>query len=213
VSPASRALDRLAALGLLVGAVFGLAGTLVASPHVQASLWATDGVGLVPATSLLALKHFRDGSDIVAGDLLVFAIGEGVLLSGTAAGPAGSQSPPVVVHESGPTVSRTSPSLRAAAPGEASDAAAELRLELRNGVLVVPLGGILGDVTFARPEGTGQLVLHTRTSGAELDPDGYGVRLDGNASVAIGVNDSLVLRTFRRGDTRSRSRGSRPTAT
>ena len=83
--------------------------------------------------------------------------------------------------------------LRAVAPGEASDAAAELRLELRNGVLVVPLGGIVGDVTFARPQGSGQLVLHTRTSGAELDPDGYGVRLDGNAPVAIGINDSLVL--------------------
>jgi len=83
--------------------------------------------------------------------------------------------------------------LRAVGPGVASDAAADLRLRPRNGVLVVPLGGRFEDVTFARPQGTGQLVLHTRTSGAELDPDGYGVLLDGNAPLAIGTNDSLVL--------------------
>jgi len=77
-------------MGLLVGAAFGLAGTLVASPYVQASLWAIDSVGLVVATSLLALKYLRAGADIVAGGYLVFAIGEGVLLSGTASGPRAS---------------------------------------------------------------------------------------------------------------------------
>jgi hypothetical protein len=90
MSATERVLNRIAALGLLVGAGFGLAGTLVGTPSVQASLWAIDSVGLVIATSLLALKHFRAGADIVAGGFLVFAIGEGVLLSGTAAGPSGS---------------------------------------------------------------------------------------------------------------------------
>ena len=85
-----RALDMTAAAGLLAGAVFGLAGTLVKSPTVQACLWAIDSVGLVIATSLLAIKYFRVGADIVAGGFLVFAIGEGVLLSGTAAGLSGS---------------------------------------------------------------------------------------------------------------------------
>lgn len=85
-----RTLDRVAAVGLLVGAAFGLAGTLVGSPTVQASLWAIDSVGLVIAASLLTLKYYRAGCDIVAGGFLVFAIGEGVLLSGTAAGPSGS---------------------------------------------------------------------------------------------------------------------------
>ena len=87
---ADRPLNRIAMVGLLVGATFGLAGTLVSSPTLQASLWAIDAVGLVIATSLLALKYFRAGTDIVAGGFLVFAIGEGVLLSGTAAGPSGS---------------------------------------------------------------------------------------------------------------------------
>jgi hypothetical protein len=90
VSTSEQALDRIAASGLLVGAGFGLAGTLVKSPHLQASLWAIDSVGLVIASSLLALKYVRAGEDVVAGGFLVFAIGEGVLLSGTAAGPSGS---------------------------------------------------------------------------------------------------------------------------
>src|SRR5512133_2814437 len=89
-SSPDRTLDRIAAGGLLVGAVFGLAGTLVASPTLQASLWAIDSVALVVATSLLALRFFRAGIDVVAAGFLVFAIGEGVLLSGTAAGPAAS---------------------------------------------------------------------------------------------------------------------------
>jgi hypothetical protein len=85
-----RALNRIAALGLCVGAAFGLAGTLVDSPHLQASLWAIDSVGLVIATALLAVKYFRAGADVVAAGFQVFAIGEGVLLSGTAAGPSAS---------------------------------------------------------------------------------------------------------------------------
>jgi hypothetical protein len=88
--PPERALNLLSAFGLFVGAAFGLAGTLVGSPHLQASLWAIDSVGLVIATTLLALKYFRAGADVVAAGFLVFAIGEGVLLSGTAAGPRAS---------------------------------------------------------------------------------------------------------------------------
>ena len=89
-SSSQRTLARIAAACLVVGSVFGLAGTLVASQNVQASLWAIDSVALVIGTSLLALKYFRAGADLVAAGFLVFAIGEGVLLSGTAAGPQGS---------------------------------------------------------------------------------------------------------------------------
>ncbi|HJR16662.1 MAG TPA: hypothetical protein VJ808_07395 [Gemmatimonadales bacterium] len=89
-SGAERTLNRIAAAGLVVGAGFGLAGTLVTSPELQASLWAIDSVALVVATSLLALKYFRDGDDLMSAGFLVFAIGEGVLLSGTAAGPSES---------------------------------------------------------------------------------------------------------------------------
>ena len=42
------------------------------------------------ATALLAVKFFRSGNDVVAAGFLVFAIGEGVMLSGTATTLAGS---------------------------------------------------------------------------------------------------------------------------
>jgi hypothetical protein len=83
-------LDLLSVIGLALGAVFGLAGTMVEQPHLQQIFWAIDSAGLVMATSLLCLKFVRKGNDLVAAGFLVFAIGEGVLLSGTAAGATGS---------------------------------------------------------------------------------------------------------------------------
>jgi hypothetical protein len=74
-----------AAIGLALGGVFGLVGTVVTEQNLRAASWGIDGVGLVVATSLLALRFFRKGNDFVAAGFLVFAIGEGVMLSGTAA--------------------------------------------------------------------------------------------------------------------------------
>ncbi len=70
--------------GLALGAVFGLLGTIVTSQTLRAASWAIDSVGLVVATSLLALRFFRQANDLVAAGFLVFAIGEAVMLSGTA---------------------------------------------------------------------------------------------------------------------------------
>ena len=85
-----RKLNIVAATGLAIGAVFGLAGTIVTHSHLQAALWAIDSVGLVMATTLLTVKFLRKGCDVIAAGFLVFAIGEGVILSGTAAGLVGS---------------------------------------------------------------------------------------------------------------------------
>jgi hypothetical protein len=78
-------INVVAAIGLALGAVFGLLGTVVTSPTLRAASWAIDGTGLVIATALLALKFFREERDFPAAGFLVFAIGEGVMLSGTAA--------------------------------------------------------------------------------------------------------------------------------
>jgi hypothetical protein len=86
----TRTLNLIAVIGLALGGVFGLAGTVVAQPHLQQIFWAIDSAGLVMATSLLSLKFFRIENDLVAAGFLVFAIGEGVMLSGTAAGASGS---------------------------------------------------------------------------------------------------------------------------
>jgi hypothetical protein len=85
-----RSLNIVAAVGLGLGAVFGLAGTLVGAASLRQTFWAIDGVGLVVASALLTVKYFKKGNDCVAAGFLVFAIGESLLLSGTAAGLAGS---------------------------------------------------------------------------------------------------------------------------
>jgi hypothetical protein len=77
-------LNVVAAIGLTLGGVFGLLGTVVTAPNLRAASWGIDGAGLVVATALLALKFFRKGNDFVAAGFLVFAIGEGVMLGGTA---------------------------------------------------------------------------------------------------------------------------------
>ena len=77
-------LKIVAAIGLALGGVFGLAGTLVSEPNLRSTFWGIDGVGLVVAAAILTLKFFRSGDDAVAAGFLVFAIGEGVMLSGTA---------------------------------------------------------------------------------------------------------------------------------
>ena len=61
-----------------------MVGTFVANQNVRAVSWAIDGTALIVATSLLALMYFRKGNDCVAAGFLVYAIGEAVMLGGTA---------------------------------------------------------------------------------------------------------------------------------
>lgn len=74
----------LASIGLVVGGVLGMAGTMVTQQNVRAISWGIDGSALVVAACLLAIRYFREGKDCVAAGFLVFAIGEGVMLGGTA---------------------------------------------------------------------------------------------------------------------------------
>ena len=83
----TRQLIVIAVIGLVTGAVLGLAGSIVTSASLRGVFWGIDGTGLVVATVLLAIYHLREGNDLVAGGFLVFAIGEGVILSGAAMNP------------------------------------------------------------------------------------------------------------------------------
>jgi uncharacterized membrane protein (UPF0136 family) len=83
----NKQLCSIAVVGLVTGAVLGLVGALVTSASVRGLLWGIDGTALVVATALLALYHSRQGNDLVAGGFLVFAIGEGIMLSGAAMNP------------------------------------------------------------------------------------------------------------------------------
>lgn len=77
-------LKAIAILGIVLGGVFGMAGSFAAA-NLRPSFWAIDGVGLIVATAILALRYFRDQNDAVAVGFLVYSIGEAVMLSGTAA--------------------------------------------------------------------------------------------------------------------------------
>jgi hypothetical protein len=76
--------NMVAVAGLAVGGVFGMIGTFVAQRNLQAAAWGLDGVALVVAAALLAMKFFRKGNDLAAAGFIVFAIGEGIILVGTA---------------------------------------------------------------------------------------------------------------------------------
>jgi hypothetical protein len=74
----------LASIGLGVGGTLGMAGTFAPSDSLRELAWGIDGIALVMACSLLTLRFFRMGQEIVAAGFLVFAIGESLLVSGAA---------------------------------------------------------------------------------------------------------------------------------
>lgn len=78
--------DTAAAIGLAVGGALGMAGTFVVSDALRETLWTIDGVGVVVAAALLAMKYQRLGNDLVAAGFLTFLAGESLLLAGNVAG-------------------------------------------------------------------------------------------------------------------------------
>ena len=78
------ALEILACVGSALGAVFGMAGSVVADAVLRSLFWGVDGAGLVMAAALLTLKFHRQKSDLVAAGFLVLTAGEALILSGTA---------------------------------------------------------------------------------------------------------------------------------
>ncbi len=77
-------LRAVAALGLVVGALLGMAGTFVSSAPLRGLAWGLDGVALVIAGALLTVHHVRRGNDAVAAGFIVFVVGEGLILSSAA---------------------------------------------------------------------------------------------------------------------------------
>jgi len=81
-----KASDFIPVIGLILGATFGISGTFVSTDSLRQVFWLIDGTGVIVATTLLAVRFLRSGDDTVAAGFLVFAMGESLLLSGTAAG-------------------------------------------------------------------------------------------------------------------------------
>jgi hypothetical protein len=84
---------RTAAVALVVGAALGVAGTFTPSLTLRGLAWGADGTALVIASALLCVHHLRRGQDVVAAGFLVFAVGQGLILTVPAAESAASIPP------------------------------------------------------------------------------------------------------------------------
>lgn len=78
----------LAACCLGLGAALGMAGTFAPTDALRGVAWGIDGLSLVIASVLLAVMQFRRGHDLLATGFLVFAAGQGLVLSTAAVSPA-----------------------------------------------------------------------------------------------------------------------------
>ena len=74
----------IAASGLVIGAILGIAGTFAPSASLRGLAWGVDGTALVVASALLAIHHSRLGNVLAAAGFLVFVAGETLVLSGSA---------------------------------------------------------------------------------------------------------------------------------
>jgi len=70
-----------ASIGLLIGGIFGLVGSFAPSAPLRGLAWGIDGVGLILASTLLTIYYHRKGLDTTAAGFLIFASGEGLILS------------------------------------------------------------------------------------------------------------------------------------
>lgn len=87
----NRNINLLAAIGLAIGAGFGMSGSFVSDPVTQIVLYEISSVGLTAACVLLGIKFLRDQQDIIAAGFLLFAIAEAVMTAGAALGQVGGQ--------------------------------------------------------------------------------------------------------------------------
>jgi hypothetical protein len=83
-SMSSERLRIVAAAGLVIGALLGMAGTFAPSAQLRGVAWGVDGVALVVGCALLTVHHLREGNDQLAAGFLVFLAGETLIVSGSA---------------------------------------------------------------------------------------------------------------------------------
>ena len=72
-----------AAAGLVIGALLGMAGTFAPSAELRGLAWGVDGTALIVGVALLAVHHLRQGNEQLAAGFLVFLAGETLIVSGS----------------------------------------------------------------------------------------------------------------------------------
>lgn len=83
-------LRLITAIGLVMGAVLGMAGTFAPSASLRGLAWGLDGIALIVATALMTIHHLRRGNELLATGFLVFVVGEGLVPSGAGMDPVAS---------------------------------------------------------------------------------------------------------------------------
>src|SRR3954447_20579058 len=73
-----------AAAGLVIGALLGMAGSFAPNAALRGLAWGADGVALVVGSALLCVHHLRRGDAQLAAGFLVFLAGETLIVSGSA---------------------------------------------------------------------------------------------------------------------------------
>ena len=71
----------MSAIGLIIGGLFGLAGSFAPNDSLRLLAWNIDGVGLTLACSLLTLDFYNKRKLMTATGFLIFAIGECFILA------------------------------------------------------------------------------------------------------------------------------------
>ena len=59
-------LRPVAAAGLVIGALLGMAGSFAPTAELRGLAWAVDGIALVVGSALLAVHHLRRGNELLA---------------------------------------------------------------------------------------------------------------------------------------------------
>jgi len=70
-----------AAAGLVIGALLGMAGSFAPSAEFRGVAWGIDGTAIVIASALLVVHHVRAGHDQVAAGFLVFLAGQALIVA------------------------------------------------------------------------------------------------------------------------------------
>lgn len=83
---------NIASIGLIIGTVFGISGSIFTEPAVlQIILYEISSLALVSSTTFLGIKFLREKKDFIATGFFLFAIGEAVMTSGMPLGQIGGQ--------------------------------------------------------------------------------------------------------------------------
>jgi hypothetical protein len=80
----SERLRSIAAAGLIIGALLGMAGSFAPSAELRGLAWGVDGIAIVVGSAILVVYHVREANDQLAAGFLVFLAGETLIVAGSA---------------------------------------------------------------------------------------------------------------------------------